>query len=73
MLNMEPSMSSKRYAHYVGVRLSDDELHSLNQLTDISGSNQSAVIRFLVRTAGKRPEAVAAGIQREKEVHHEPA
>jgi len=64
-------MSKPQYPRYVGVRFTEEEYRHLQHLMQVSGSNQSALIRFLVRTAAKRAEAVAAGIQREQAQSHE--
>ena len=64
-------MSTRHYPRYVGVRFTEDEYRGLHHLIKASGSNKSVVIRFLVRTATKRPDAVAAGIQRERAQQHE--
>jgi len=63
-------MSTRHYPRYVGVRLTEEEYRDLHHLIKASGSNKSAVIRFLVRTATKRPDIVAAGIQRERTQQH---
>lgn len=59
------------YPHHIGIRLTDVEQVSLQKLVTATGQNQSAVIRFLIRTAGQKPEAVAAGIRREQGQSHE--
>ncbi len=63
---------SQNYPYHVGVRLTTPEYDSLQKLVMATGYNQSDVIRFLVRTAAQRPDAVASGIRREKDKPREP-
>ena len=64
-------MSTPHYRHHIGVRFTEDECRGLQSLVKASDSNMSVVIRFLVRTATKRPDVVAAGIQRERAQQNE--
>jgi len=59
-------MSVKHYPRYVGVRLTEEEHRDLKRLIRVCNRNQSVVIRFLLHTAIKRPELVAASIEREQ-------
>jgi hypothetical protein len=70
MCNPEREMKPT-YPHHIGIRLTDAERASLQKLVTATGHHQSAVIRFLIRTAGQKPEAVAAGIRREQAQPHE--
>ncbi len=58
-------MDTPHYSRYIGVRFTPQDQEHLRVLVRFTGATQSAVIRYLVRTAAQRPEAVAAGIRRE--------
>lgn len=62
---------SIKYPHHVGIRFTDPEYRCLRKLVAVTGRNQSDIIRFLVRTAARRPEMIASGLQREKARTHE--
>lgn len=62
---------TRHYRHYVGLRLSEEEMEALRTLLATAGETQSTLIRFLVRTAGQRPDVVAAAIRREKSPRYE--
>ncbi|MBZ0280745.1 MAG: hypothetical protein K8L97_08380 [Anaerolineae bacterium] len=57
---------SQNFPHHIGIRLTTAEYEGLQKLVVAAGQNQSEVLRFLVRTAAQRPDAVASGLRREK-------